>query len=546
MTSSGLLAGIERLGNRLPDPSTLFLVGTLLVLALSQLAVSCGWTVEKEVLEEVRVEVRDAAGAPVIDPATHAPLTIAAIDPATGQPIRERRRVAVTPVSLLDRDGSYWVISSLVENFKNFPPLAIVLVGMLGIGLAERSGFLPALLRAALAHVPNRLLSPFVVFLGVNSSLAVDAGYVVLPPIAAALYIAAGRSPLAGIAAAFAGVAGGFGANLLITGLDPMLAGLSEAGAHLIDPGYRVAVTANWWLLIASTFLLTGIGWFVTDAIVEPRVRATYGDVGVDTDAPATSELSADDRRGLRAALIALALVLIAIFAAVLLPGGPLHGMAGTAPRWVTAIVPLLFVALAVPGLVHGIVAKTIRSDRDAARLFAETMASMGPYIVMAFFAAQFVACFGKSRLGEMIAITGGDWLAHAALPRSALLAAFIPCVAAINVLMASMSAKYAFLAPVFVPLFMQLGVSPELTQAAYRIGDSSTNMVTPLNPYLVILLVLAQRYVPRAGIGTLVALMLPYSIAYLVLWTLMLLGWVALGIPLGPEGPLSYALPLR
>ncbi len=232
----------------------------------------------------------------------------------------------MTPVSLLDREGFYWVIASLVDNFKNFPPLAIVLVGMLGIGLAERSGFLPALLRASLARVPERLLSPLVVFLGVNSSLAVDAGYVVLPPIAAALYFTAGRSPLAGIAAAFAGVAGGFGANLLITGLDPMLAGLSEAGAHLVDPSYRVAATANWWLMIASTFLVTAVGWFVTDAIVEPRLRREGrggASAGVECETPV---LSAGDRRGLRAGLIALALVLTAIFAAVLVPGAPLHG----------------------------------------------------------------------------------------------------------------------------------------------------------------------------------------------------------------------------
>ncbi|MBS1106542.1 MAG: hypothetical protein H6Q91_2044, partial [Deltaproteobacteria bacterium] len=258
--SSGWLAELERLGNRLPDPATLFLLGTLLVMGLSQVAVTSGWSVEKQVVEDLRVEVRGPDGAPVLDPATHQPFMVAALDPATGKPLRERRRVAVTPVSLLDRDGFYWVIASLVDNFKNFPPLAIVLVGMLGIGLAERSGFLPALLRASLARAPAWLLSPLVVFLGVNSSLAVDAGYVVLPPIAAALYLAAGRSPLAGIAAAFAGVAGGFGANLLITGLDPMLAGLSEAGAQLVDPSYRVAATANWWLMIASTFLLTAVG----------------------------------------------------------------------------------------------------------------------------------------------------------------------------------------------------------------------------------------------------------------------------------------------
>ncbi|RIL01337.1 MAG: aminobenzoyl-glutamate transporter [Proteobacteria bacterium] len=539
---AGWLAALEALGNRLPDPSTLFLLGTLLVLVASQLAVGCGWSATKTVSEEVRAPVIAADGAPLVDAATGAPVTIAVVDPATGRPLRERREVAVTPVTLLDRDGLYWVVSSLVDNFKLFPPLAIVLVGMLGIGLAERSGFLPALLRASLARVADRWLTPLVVFLGVNASLAVDAGYVVLPPIAAALYAAAGRPPLAGIAAAFAGVAGGFGANLFPTGLDPMLAGLSESGARLLDPDYRVAPTCNWWFAIASTFLVTGVGWLVTDAVVEPRLRAAGG--AAPATARETPALSEHERRGLRAGLAALALVLAAIAAAIVLPSGPLHGDGERGPRWIAAIVPLLFVALAVPGLAHGVAARTIRSDRDAARLLGDTMASMGPYVVMAFFAAQFVACFGKSRLGELLAIGGGEALAHAALPTTLLVGAFVATSAAINLAIASMSAKYAFLAPVFVPLFMQLGVSPELVQAAYRVADSSTNVITPLNPYLVIVLVLAQRYEPRAGIGTIVALMLPYALAFLVAWTALLLAWTAFGLPLGPAGPLSYPLP--
>lgn len=504
----GLLGAIERLGNRLPDPATLFLLGTLLLMALSQLAVALGWSVQKTVLE---------AGGPVT--------------------------VSVEPVSLLTSDGLYWLLSSLVANFRDFPPLAIVLVGMLGIGLAERSGFLPALLRASLARVPARWLAPMVVFAGVSSSLAVDAGYVVLPPIAAALFRAAGRSPIAGIAAAFAGVAGGFGANLVPTGLDPLLAGLTESGARLVDPGYAVAATCNWWLMAASTLLLTAVGGWVTDRIVEPRLRRGHGDP---EPAPASGGdlLAAEERRGLRAGLLVLALTLAAIALAVVLPGAPLHGSAGRTPRWVASIVPLLFVALALPGLAHGVAARTIRSDRDAARMLADTMAALGPYLVLAFFAAQFVACFGQSRLGEMLAVAGGELLARAALPTPLLLALFVVAVAAGNLVMASASAKYAFLAPVFVPMFMQVGVSPELTQAAYRVGDSITNAVAPLNPYLVIVLMLVQRYARDAGIGTLVATMLPYSLAFGVAWIALLAAWVALGLPLGPAGPLLYPAP--
>jgi aminobenzoyl-glutamate transport protein len=502
----GLLGAVERLGNRLPDPATLFLLGTLLVMALSQLAVGLGWSVEKTVLE---------AGSPV--------------------------RVRVEPVGLLTADGLHWLVSSLVTNFRDFPPLAIVLVGMLGIGLAERSGFLPALLRASLARVPARFLSPLVVFVGVNSSIAVDAGYVVLPPIAAALFLAAGRSPVAGAAAAYAGVAGGFGANLAITGLDPLLASFTESGARLVDPGYGVSPTANWWLMVASTFVLTGVGWAVADRVVEPRLARQPVSLREPAPVAAPESLSRAERRGLAAGLAALAVTAVAIAIAVAVPGAPLHGSHGSAPRWVAAIVPLLFLATAIPGLSHGIAAGSVRNDRDAARMLGDTMAAMGPYIVLAFFAAQFVACFGHSRLGEMVAVAGGDLLARAALPTALLLALFVVGVAALDLLMASMSAKYAFLAPVFVPMFMQVGVSPELTQAAYRIGDSVANTVAPLNPYIVILLVLVQRYQPGAGIGTVVALMLPYAVAFGVAWTALLVAWLALGLPLGPAGPLAY-----
>lgn len=507
----GLLGAIERLGNRLPDPATLFLLGTLAVMGLSQLAVGLGWSVEKTVLE--------ASG----------PIT-----------------VRVEPVSLLTSDGLYWLLSTLVTNFRDFPPLAIVLVGMLGIGLAERSGFLPVLLRASLARVPARWLAPLVVFAGVNSSLAVDAGYVVLPPIAAALFHAAGRSPIAGIAAAFAGVAGGFGANLVPTGLDPLLAGLTESGAHLVDREYAVAATCNWWLMAVSTLLLTAVGGWVTDRIVEPRLRQAGAARSAPdaTSPPGVARLSAEERRGLRVGLLVLGLTLAGFALAAVVPGAPLHGSAGRAPRWVASIVPLLFLGLALPGLAHGVAARTIRSDRDAARMLGDTMAALGPYLVLAFFAAQFVACFGQSRLGEMLAVAGGEMLARAALPTPVLLAVFVVAVATVNLVMASSSAKYALLAPVFVPMFMQVGVSPELTQAAYRIGDSITNAVAPLNPYQVIVLMLVQRYAREAGIGTLVAIMLPYTLAFGVAWVALLATWVAIGLPLGPAGPLLYPNP--
>jgi aminobenzoyl-glutamate transport protein len=540
-----LLDRIERIGNALPDPATLFLIGALAVLALSQLAVALDWSVEKTVSREVRAPVLGADGEPVVDPATGEALSIAVIDPGTGEPKRELAKVPVRPVGLLTSDGLYWAIWSLVDNFKNFPPLAIVLVGMLGIGLAERTGFISALLKATLLGMPPALLTPTVFFVGVMSSMALDAGYVVLPPVAMALYHAAGRSPLVGLAAVFAGVSAGFSANLSLTALDPLLAGLSESGAQILDSQYEVAATANWWFMIASTFLIVGAGWAVTALWVEPRYRGkaeSEGGAAVLSDEErASQKLTPEERRGLRwgalAALVALGLML----AAAWIPGAPLHGMAGRFPRWVAAIVPLIFIGFFAPGLAYGIATGRLKSDKDVAKMLGETMAAMGPYIVLAFFAAQFIEYFRHSGLGEMLAIAGGQALTRANLPPALLITAFIGVVLAGNLFIGSMSAKYAFFAPVFVPMFMQVGISPELTQAAYRVGDSVSNVITPLNPYVVIILIFMRRYVGRAGIGTLVALMLPYTIVFAVAWTALLVVWMLLGFELGEAGPLFY-----
>jgi len=535
---------IERIGNALPHPATLFLLGALAVMALSQVAAVRGWTVEKNVSVEVRLPLLDVEGKPIVDPSTGAPFTRLQLDPESGEPETELVVVPVQATGLLTSEGLYWCLESLVDNFKNFPPLAIVLVGMLGIGLAERSGLIATLLRASLQRVRPGLLTPATFLLGVLSSMALDAGYVVLPPVAAALYHAAGRSPLAGLAAVFAGVSAGFSANLFITGLEPILAGFSESGAHVLDPTYHVAATSNWWFLIASTLVLTCAGWAVTATYVEPRLAArpdTEGGPPPASDGAGPRPLTAEERRGLLAGGATALVVLGGVLAATWLPGAPLHGADGRFPRWVAAIVPLLFVGFFLPGLAYGVASRSLRSDRDVAKILGDTMASMGPYVVLAFFAAQFIEYFRHSGLGEMMAIAGGRALARAALPDPLLIAAFVGLVGSANLFIGSMSAKYAFFAPIFVPMFMQVGISPELTQAAYRVGDSVTNIVTPLNPYVVIILVFMQRYMPRAGVGTLIALMLPYALCFALLWTTLLVAWMMLGLDLGPAGPLTY-----
>lgn len=495
---------LERAGNRLPDPATLFLAGALVVVIVSELAAALDWSVTKTTV-------------------------------GTGGTAAER----VAAVGLLSAEGIWWMLSQMVKNFINFPPLGLVLAGMLGIGVAERSGLIAALIGRLMRAAPRALLTPAVVLLGIMSSLGLDAGYVVLPPLAAALYLAAGRSPLAGIAAAFAGVAAGFSANLLITAVDALLSGFTESAARLVAPDYRVAVTANWWFMMASTLLLTVLGWWVTAFWVERRLAAAPAPAS--PAAPVAATEDARERRGLVAAGVALLVLIVLVAAAVALPGAPLHGQGERFPRWVEATVPLLFVCFFVPGIAYGYAAGTLRSDRDVARVMGEAMAALGPYIVLAFFAAQFIEFFKYSRLGEMAAIAGGAWLADTGIAPAALIAAFVVVVALGNLLIGSASAKYALFAPVFVPMFMQVGISPELTQAAYRIGDSVSNVITPFNPYMVIILALVQRYAAGSGLGTVVALMLPYTLCFAVGWLILLMVWLWLGVPLGPGGPLAY-----
>lgn len=499
-----MLDALERIGNRLPDPAALFFIGLLVVMLLSHVAVFFDWSVIN----------KSPAGLGNAEP--------------------------IVAKSLLHADGIWWLLSNLVKNFVEFPPLGIVLVGMLGIGLADRCGFLPVALKMASMHVKGIWLTPAVIFLGIMSSIALDAGYVVLPPIAAVLFIMSQRSPVVGIAAAFAGVSAGFGANLLITSLDPLLAGFTQAGAQILNSDYHVAVTCNWWFMIASTILLTFVGWFVTARYIEPRFHPdAQQQISSIDDLPSVYQVSTKESAAVFAALASLAILLLIVIVSVYLPNAPLYGLGSNFPRWIEVTVPLLFILFLVPGVVYGVKAGTIKSHRDIARMMGETIAALGPYIVLAFFAAQFIEAFKYSNLGIMLAIGGGQWLASIDISVYFLIAIFILIVMTGNLFIGSMSAKYAFFAPVFVPMFMQIGISPELVQIAYRIGDSVTNVITPLNPYLIIILALLKNYLPKSGLGTLISIMLPYTIAFAIAWTLFLLSWMLTGMPLGPSGPL-------
>ena len=596
-SSNRILDAIERGGNRLPDPTSLFLIGTLIVMALSHLAWTMDWTVtermpqqvtqevvdeetgetrEEPVLDEdgdpvmewqtvyeaeerpVTETVLDEDGEPVLDEEGE-PITRPVIDEETGELATETvetdQPVEYGGTSLLTRDGFFYALSTLVDNFMAFPPLGVVLVGMLGIGVAERTGMIKAALRSFMLVVPGKLLTPAMVFLGILSSIGVDAGYVVLPPLAAALYLAVGRSPLAGLAAVFAGVSAGFAANLSITGLDPMLAGFTETGARIIHAGYEVNPAANWWFMIVSTIVITLTGWWITSRFVESRLKDKPAEEGgPSVDGPVDLDehrLKPEERRALRWSGLTMLLTLGFFLALIFVPGGALEtwhtdpdgpGM----PRWAQTIVPMIFFIFVIPGIVYGISVRSVTNDKDVAKLLIESMSNMAPIIVLAFFAAQFVEFFSYSGLGEMLALAGGQFLGQLDMNPIMLMVCFVLLTMLFNLFIGSMSAKYAIMAPIFVPMFMMVGISPELSQVAYRIGDSVSNVITPLNPYLIVILVFMQKYVPRGGIGTLIATMFPYTVGFLIMWTILLMIWMGLGIPLGPDGGLTYDITQR
>lgn len=556
-TSTGLgsrfLDAIEWVGNKLPDPVFIFLGCAVMVMALSAIGAGLGWKVAVVRPTVATQPVLDASGALVLD-AAGKPTTSIVKDEA-GRPKVELVKTGETlsPRSLLNSDGSYWALTNMVRNFTNFAPLGLILVCMLGIGVAEHVGLFGAILKWLGGVVPSTLLTPMIVFLGIMANIASDAGYLVLPPLAAALYVAFGRSPLAGIAAAFAGIAAGFSANLLVAASDAIMAGLTQPAAQILDPAYTVNPTCNWGFMAASTVLLTLVGWAVTAWIVEPRLNRLPVELGGPAPASAaelrSQELSPGERRAVRWALVAEVLALGAVFAMVFIPGAPLHGVVNpddpkSPARWAGAVVPIIFFTFLTPGLAYGFSIGAIRSQKDIAKAMIHSMASMAAVITLYFFAAQFIEYLNYSNLGRMLAFTGGTALVEADLPGPVLLAAIVLLSLTVNIFIGSMSAKWTMLAPILVPMLMMVQMSPELTQAAYRVGDSVTNIVTPLNPYLIIILVVMQKYSKSAGMGNLIALMIPYSIVFAIVWTLFLVAWVYLGIPLGPAGPLRYLPP--
>ena len=499
-----LLAWVERVGNRLPDTAVLFVIALGVVWVLS--AAFSGYSFQV--------------------PAQDGPRALEIQNQLTGQSLAR-------------------FLATMVTTFTGFAPLGVVLVALLGVGVAEHTGFIGAGLRSVLAVTPQRLLTPMLLLVAVVSHTAADAGYVLVIPLGGVIFHAAGRHPLAGIACAFAGVSGGFSANFIPSGIDPLLQGFTQQAAQLLAPGLQVNPLCNLGFTSASTILIVLIGWFLTDRVIEPRLRGVPVDGEVTASAPLAS-LEPRERRGLGAALGVLGMGLLLLAFAAWPLDSPLRSpttgkLTDFDAPLMQGIVPLIFLLFLIPGAVYGYVAGTVRSHRDLVAGMAKTMSTMGYYLAMIFFAAQFTAAFGRSNLGALVAVKGADFLQLLGLPGAVTIVGIIVLTAVVNLLIGSASGKWAVLAPIFVPVLMQVGLSPELTQAGYRVGDSVTNIITPLMPYFPLVVAFSQRWVRNTGIGTVTSMMLPYSAVFFVCWTIFLLVYWALGLPLGIAAEYTY-----
>ncbi len=503
---------IEKAGNKLPDPAMLFFILLVIVWVFSAIL---------------------------------SPIDFGEVHPRTGE--------ALNVQNMLTGENLASFLANMIETFVLFAPLGIVLVAMLGVGVAEHSGWIDAGLKKLLGFTPKALLTPMLILIAIVSHTAADAGYVLVIPLGGVIFYAAGRHPLAGIAAAFAGVSGGFSANFIPSAIDPLLMSFTLEAARILDPDIALNPLNNLYFTALSSILIVSVGWYITDKIVEPRLEGIKVD-GDEDEMPQMEEVTPKESRAFWFGFGAMILGLIGLFIWAWPEGSALRD-----PNWnnpevsslfsfqaplMQAIVPLIFILLLIPGVVYGYASGKYKSSKDMIDNMTKSMESMGYYVVMAFFCALFIDAFAKSNIGLLIALKGANFLQSLALPGQITIVGIVFLSAFVNILVGSASAKWALIAPIFVPMLMQLGISPDLTQAAYRVGDSVSNIITPLLPYFPLVVVFCQRYVKKTGIGTLISMMLPYSIIFLVVWTIFLLIYWWIGIPLSFEANYVYPAP--
>jgi aminobenzoyl-glutamate transport protein len=506
-----MLTTIELVGNKLPHPATLFAI------------FAAGTIILSGIVSVFNISV------------TH---------PGTQE--------SIEPFNLMSIPGLHMILTGMVVNFTSFAPLGTVLVALLGIGVMESSGFMSTALRKLVLSAPRQLLTFAIVFAGILSNTASEVGYVVLVPLGAMIFLAVGRNPIAGLAAAFAGVSGGYSANLLLGTIDPLLAGLSEEAAHIIDRSVEVNPAANYYFMFVSTFFIALAGTWVTEKIVVPRLGPYKGDALPEE----LHDITAPEKRGLKYAGYAFyIIVFILLWATMPVSGGvwdyipgsgflrdPVTGDLLRSP-FMSGIVAMIFIIAATIGIAYGIGAGTLKNNEDVINGMGRSMSTLGTYIVLVFFAAQFVAYFNWTNLGLIFAIKGAEAISAIGMGRIPLMISLVLISAVINLVIGSASAKWAIMAPVFIPMFMLLGYSPEFTQMAYRIGDSVTNIISPMMSYFALIVAFMEKYDKNAGIGTIIATMLPYSVVFLLFWLVLMIIWMTLGLPIGPGAELFYSI---
>lgn len=496
-----LLDVVEVAGNKVPHPAIIFLILIGFVVVLSHVLYLLGTSVAYQ----------------VINPETH-----------------EVEQATATARSLLTVDGIRFMFTSVVQNFMNFNAVGVIIVAMVGVGVAEEAGLVKSLIRKLVLVAPRKAITYILVFVGIVSSIAADAGYLVLIPLAAAAVLSVGRHPLAGLAASFAGVAAAFGVNVLIKPLDGILTEITNDAIHLLNPAISIDLTANFWFSSASVLLLTVVIALITERIIEPRLGVFEGQ----RPGEEGEEMSAEESRGLTYSTYALLGTLVLFALLTLPPGAPLRNpetgaIVGRSPFMDSLIVVIAAVFLAM-GAAYGIGAKTMKSSVDVINAIVKTIAGLSGLIFLLLIISQFLAYFNYSNMATLAAVKLAAVLQSANLPPLLLLLGFVVVVLILDLVITGAIPKWAIFAPIFVPLLMKLHVAPEAVLAAYRVGDSPVNAISPLNAYFAMIVAFAQRYDKNAGVGTVVALMLPYVAVIAVLWTILLAAWYLLGLPWG------------
>ncbi|MBR9907878.1 MAG: AbgT family transporter [Gammaproteobacteria bacterium] len=499
-----ILDKVEKVGNKLPDPAVMFFGLLIIVWVFSYL------------LSGIEFD---------------------AVHPLTNE------NVGIT--NLLAGDQMADFLANMVGTFMGFAPLGVVLVAMLGVGVAERSGFINVAIKLMLNVTPKMLLTPVLILVAIISHTAVDAGYVLVIPLGGVIFFAAGRHPLAGIAAAFAGVSGGFSANFVPSAIDPLLQGFTQSAAQILDPAIQLNPLNNYFFTAASSVVVVLVGWYLTDRVIEPRLQKNATIDGDQEDMPVLDDVTPRDRKAFYAGVLTMVLGLVGLYFAASAENTPLADATGelasfTAPL-MQMIVPLIFLLFIIPGIVHGFISGSFKNSQDVVGAMTKSMEGMAYYMVMAFFCALFIKAFSDSNLGTLLSIKGAQFLSSLQLSGGVTMVGMIILVAFINLFIGSASAKWALISPIFVPMLMQLGYSPDLTQAAYRVGDSISNIITPLLPYFPLVVLYCQRYVKGTGIGSLVAMMLPFTVSLLVIWSAFLIIYWMIGIPLGFQANYVY-----